>query len=453
MGIALLVTALAIFVTVENWRGDRAWSAVEADFAVRGEPLTLAALPSPRVPDDRNFFKAPLLSRILYAEAGNPNGNVLLAPDSHLMDLPEVGRVLARQMSLTELRASLVKRGQLTGPPSDSPAADILRALQPLQPLLDELRDAARSRPLAAPDFAPTPSAKVPMISANTVWQLAQIQAMRALLELELGRTADARADLIAVHRFGHALTHRPTNLLHVLVGAAMHAAAAGVINEGCQRHLWSDADLAEFETHFAAIDELAALRTALALERAQMIEWIDAPPAASADRNLAPPPWLFHGWRQQNKVALCANLDREVFAAFTINPSHILSEKISSARPGKLSALAQLRSPHQWLSRIALPNLGSVLVGIGKTIDELTLSRVQWALERHRLAHRDYPATLAALTPAFLPAIPRGVFDGQPVHYTTRPQGGHQIYCLGQNGRDDVGQPDDLVRSIPALP
>ena len=67
-----------------------------------------------------------------------------------------------------------------------------------------------------------------------------------------------------------------------------------------------------------------------------------------------------------------------------------------------------------------------------------------------HRLGPNAWAENLDELVPSFLPAVPRGVFDGQPLRYGKLPEGGRQIYSTGPNGRDEGGQGDDSVLKLP---
>jgi len=67
-------------------------------------------------------------------------------------------------------------------------------------------------------------------------------------------------------------------------------------------------------------------------------------------------------------------------------------------------------------------------------------MTQVACALERHRLAHGEYPENLAPLVPAYLPTLPPDVVDGQPLHYRRLPDGRFLLYSIGWNGKDDGG-------------
>jgi hypothetical protein len=66
----------------------------------------------------------------------------------------------------------------------------------------------------------------------------------------------------------------------------------------------------------------------------------------------------------------------------------------------------------------------------------------VALAAERYRLRHGDWPRTLADLVPDYLLAVPLDPFDGAPLRYR-RSDGGAVVYSVGEDGRDDGGDPN----------
>lgn len=63
-------------------------------------------------------------------------------------------------------------------------------------------------------------------------------------------------------------------------------------------------------------------------------------------------------------------------------------------------------------------------------------------ALERYRLNHGHYPASLADLVPAYLPQLPYDWFAAQPLQY--RPPTVAKPYVLYSVGKDRVDQGGD---------
>lgn len=74
------------------------------------------------------------------------------------------------------------------------------------------------------------------------------------------------------------------------------------------------------------------------------------------------------------------------------------------------------------------------------ETQRRLTVTAI--ALERYRLRHGQYPAALSALAPEWLAAVPIDLMDAQPLKYRLNPDGSYALYSVGEDGRDDGGDP-----------
>ena len=90
--------------------------------------------------------------------------------------------------------------------------------------------------------------------------------------------------------------------------------------------------------------------------------------------------------------------------------------------------------------------NLGSVVF---KAIRMEAARRVvitAIALKRFQLQHGKLPEKISELAPEFLAAIPIDPFDGKPLRYRPNADGIYLLYCVGEDGVDDGGDP-----SLPA--
>src|ERR1043166_4281124 len=58
--VAALVTLIAVFYAVEDWRGRRAWEQCQRQLKAKGEQLEWATYVPAQVPDEQNFIKTPL---------------------------------------------------------------------------------------------------------------------------------------------------------------------------------------------------------------------------------------------------------------------------------------------------------------------------------------------------------------------------------------------------------
>jgi hypothetical protein len=70
----------------------------------------------------------------------------------------------------------------------------------------------------------------------------------------------------------------------------------------------------------------------------------------------------------------------------------------------------------------------------------QITLTAI--ALKRYQLRHGVLPPALADLVPEFLPEIPRDPMDGLPLRYRLKEAGQFVLYSIGDDGRDDGGDP-----------
>jgi len=69
-----------------------------------------------------------------------------------------------------------------------------------------------------------------------------------------------------------------------------------------------------------------------------------------------------------------------------------------------------------------------------------LRAAQVALAVERFRLATGGLPDSLGQLVPAYLEAVPKDPFDGEPLRYRTLAPG-FVVYSVGEDGKDDEGR------------
>jgi hypothetical protein len=63
-------------------------------------------------------------------------------------------------------------------------------------------------------------------------------------------------------------------------------------------------------------------------------------------------------------------------------------------------------------------------------------------ALKRFELKHGKLPEKISEHAPEFLSAVPIDPFDGQPLRYRPNGDGTFLLYCVGEDGVDDGGDP-----------
>ncbi|MBI4023364.1 MAG: hypothetical protein HY360_00180 [Verrucomicrobia bacterium] len=79
------------------------------------------------------------------------------------------------------------------------------------------------------------------------------------------------------------------------------------------------------------------------------------------------------------------------------------------------------------------------------ETLRELTVAAI--ALKRQQLRYGKPPAALSALVPEFLSNLPCDYMDGKPLRYRLNRDGSFRLYSVGEDGRDDGGDPNPPVK------
>ena len=475
--LAVLATLVAIFYAEEDWRGKHDWESYKHELEARGEKLDWQAFVPPAVPDDQNFFTAPIFTNML-------DGKIMMAPygDDAGPDIrPDASRsgyAIYREQ-VTDLAAwqnyyrnptnihAVVVMAFTNGdfvdqtdylnhaaddfpiaPQPQTPAKDVLLALSKFDSAIEELRQASQ-RPYAAiplnyADGFNTGGTLLPYLAA--LKRCTQLLQLRASAELADGQSAKALEDVKLMLRLGNSL-HSSPFLISELVRIAIVNLAMQQVWEGLAEHKWSDEQLAALETELGKMDFLADWESAMRGERAFAIASLEnqrrtrkiisyADQRAVTNRLALMPGAFFY----QSELEFARLYQDWVFPIVDTN-----SRTVSLAALQRLEAHVRQEkkhySPYKAEALMAVQAVGASARKFGITQAEVDLARVACALERYRLAHGEYPETLDALVPQFIEQLPDDVVNGQPLHYRLTDDGNFVLYSVGWNGTDDGGQ------------
>lgn len=417
--VAGLATLVAVGITVENWRGRRAWTALETDLRTRGLATSLEPRTFPPLSDAENFFKHPLVDTALFeAKPGSP-----LARQRAEFGLDRYAKVLwvvrtpVSALDLPALRAALIKEGFLASDsPGDDPTA-ILAGLRLAAPVLDALGEAARRCPQG---WLPPYTWSDSPLSAEQTVAAANLLAVRAAVFLTHGKNDLACADALALIGISRIMGQRATNLLESLVGLHLCAKAIEVLTAGNRQHRWQPSHLVALQSEFAGLRPVHWMRQMFAHERVLISQLL----GGSNPKELGEvmPFWLLPGWVQQNRVSHWHYLE-QVIATFDPQSEELRSESRAALRRAEQAILSS-RSPYVHFTRLAVANLQPIVGGVCESINSLRLAALACALERFHLEHGRYPQELASLAPNLLPKAPRDVFTGNPIRYQVTPGG-----------------------------
>jgi hypothetical protein len=122
------------------------------------------------------------------------------------------------------------------------------------------------------------------------------------------------------------------------------------------------------------------------------------------------------------------AGLDLSVAIPFLCGGFHFY---VAAPEDGRTPALSLIPLSSQYLKAAAT---------LARNQTQANEALLACVLERYRLAHHEYPETLAALTPQLADVLPHDIIGGQSLKYRRTADGSFLLYSVGWNEKDDGG-------------
>jgi hypothetical protein len=267
-------------------------------------------------------------------------------------------------------------------------------------------------------------------------------------------------------------LAKEPT-ILSGLIGMGVTAIQIGAVQEGLYYHAWNDAQLAELDADMGRIDFLTNVRQVLqgdfAINNVPLIEryaanrWravedthrnilqlreIDRFERSTPEATLAKQDNRFRQTKEQVDDTLDWNSELMLWSVYWWRSNGELYRDLAYYAQMVLPSAKEALDPaaHRVYPEKIRPAsndaYGSVLNAIEKSASsqvELDEARIACRLERYRLAHQNYPASLDELVPAYGNDLPHDVMNGEPYHYK-RDGDTYLLYSVAWNQKDDGG-------------
>ncbi|GEM_PF-594747 len=336
-------------------------------------------------------------------------------------------------------------------------AADYLAWSDELKPEFDDIREALK-RPFAQIPGSYQEPFDIPIPNFITVRMVAQTLAQRAQCHLLLDQPDQALRDLSLIRDLCRLLEGRPTGKPMTLVAAMINVAVTGLyvgaVEEGLRLDAWQEPQLAAIQEQLKQIDLPPLVMAAFDFERVAGCHTLESSTpndfyqrwTGNTPTNLWPklkdPQYMFltlapRGWIYQNMAGIGLRMEKAM-AAFDVN-NHVVVPHKADSLSRELAALKPYRA-FTFLADLMVPNLLRATQVCAKNQTLVNEALVVCALERHRLAHGQYPETLAALSPRLLEKTPPDPIGGQPLKYQCAAHGQFLLYSVGWNEKDDGG-------------
>jgi tetratricopeptide (TPR) repeat protein len=456
--LAVLVTLVALLYAEEDWRGKRALENYKHEWEAKGEKFDWQEFVPPSVPDDQNFFTAPILTNML-------NGKIAMSPyriDGSSPDKP--GGYWAK-MSMTDLKAWQTYYRNPTNanstkefpiaPQPQTPAADVLLALGKYDSAIEELSQASQRPYSRVPlNYEDGFNALSPLLEdMAALKRCSQLFQLRAVAELSGGQSAKALDDVKLLFRLNDSIRSTPF-LISELVRMAITSIMLQPVWEGLAEHKWSDEQLVALDVELAKLDFLADFEFAMRGERVfaiadienqrrtrKMIFLEDNGDIANTNKPVVEslrfmPSAFFYqtefafAWMDQQYILTLIDTNARVIAPENLRRTDsAVREEMKHYSPYKAQAI------------MVVPALDAGVKKFAFAQASVDLARIACALERYRLAHGEYPETLDALEPQFIEKLPHDIINGQPLHYRRTDDGKFVLYSVGWDEKDDGGK------------
>ncbi len=468
----LALTLCVLAAATLSFLGRRDWARVKEELTARGEPLSLAELQSPPIPDEQNFFADPMWMELADLVDGEVEYEGRKFPEKQIR-LPKGKRQLDgldRALTPEEREAlrvafpdfavpddarisNLVREAYRAGKKADHPARRraaefILAVLTQIRPVLSRLEELAQ-RPGAW--FPPALPGEIPleghMRYLMTYSQLLQAQVWA---ELTVGDHESAARNLAAFLHLPDRLAGDPL-MISLLIRVANKELALDAAEVALRTPGWTDAQLEEIQGALTGPDLFAGMAGSLRGERGFVNGVFEELSRKETDRSSVfaawsgPLPQLYLGIFGAGESARRNTIFQNWIDVLDAAPQQGLNARTFAVFHRDLNALKQ----NTWnrirfrVTAFGVPNLENTAKKCALLEDKVRQIRTVCALKRYRLKQGEYPGGLADLVPKYLPLIPVDAATLQPLHYRKN-DGGFLLWTPGWNEKDEGGGGDD---------
>lgn len=483
----VLVTLVALLFVEENARGRRAWQRYAAELTQRGVLYRLADVIPPPVPDERNFVATPFWSKLDFAKSQPKQVDTNRWPyETFSMATSDASRIRKKadpawstlprwkveDLPALKLAIDKVYHGQTNFPsvlpsPMDpgarqEAAQEILRQMKVFDSVLEELQQASRRSEARFSIKYDNEDPIMTLLPHLAVLKgVVLVVQTKAIAELAASNPDQALASVQLMLRLADSIKDEPVLVSYLVRVACIHIAVKTVW-EGMVFQKWTESQLQVLQARLRECDLIEDAWRAVQRERCYgnetfeffrrshgwaSLEEIGEPEPSRGSQSkgfgfmtLLPQGWLFFEQVNYNRLFDSFAGSAPKASSPRINPAEIESRAAATERTLKSRGPVRSILSHDAIASMLLPAINKVFQKSAKyqvLVDQAVLA---CALERYRMSQGAYPATLQALVPTWIDAIPLDVVSGKPYQYRPAESGRYQIYSVGWNETDDKG-------------
>lgn len=458
--IGLAVALTIVMDRVSRARGRRSLEQLKAGHRAKGEKLTWAELGYPRPAETNEPFEA-FLAAAARLGGGNPSrvadsarsyvapGQARVGWAGDALVLASLGRKVTNTLSWAELEAEL------------NASADVLAQIR-------RTIENPPARWLSNPTNFPLP--RTDFLPRRNAAQWLAADCLAALHARELVR---AREDLHALTAL--AQVHRDDlALVSQMIRTAIAGLAMPVVWEALQAPGWTEPDLAAMQQDWDELNLTKCVELGMLGERAYfehavtrlrqggirtLDEFYGSPTTGpKTAKGYLEEFVLFPVWRANSLademfyLQHCQRLLKVTRGLDQGTPWHAAKSEFGLLDDAMALETYGLRRYCHLATLLALPNIGRAAETVTRRETERRLTVVAIALRRYELRQGHWPASLSALVPEWLRAVPMDQMSGKPLVYRLNADGTFALYSVGEDGQDDGGDPHPAPPIAPDL-
>jgi hypothetical protein len=459
-----VVSLITVLWQWENWRSARELKAVHQRVIERlGTDDPFAFMP-PTVTDEQNYFANPLIESWLHeTKPGtlgthyNPPRDVLVPKD---FILPEIVESDDGGPGWLDLKAWMAKRA---APAGEDAVTVLSRELADAQAVLPKLAEG-----LNKPYSIIKPGQReATEVAGGNPWEAAipQFQNLNRFqrqlgLHLRIAAMAGDKGKTAMTAQIMLRFSEAPARggAIGILLPLALHDITFDALHEALEHPAWTEESLSRLQVRLGQFDELESYEKSFGGEITGMfaaLTYFRSHPEVVEQMNVYQPGWKGWedrafafamirgpiGWHDAN-IAFYADCILE-----QLGPAGKAAWLTAAARDEKVRLLSKEANswpnPRRILGAIALPNLGILSQSAAETLFHRRCLIIACALEKHRLRHGTFPASLEVVKEDLKlftlddPARP-GHLPGFRLE-----NGGYDLWSAGPDARDDGGLKD----------
>jgi hypothetical protein len=469
VGVGLILLAIAVWLSTSGLHSKNAVEHYKDQLRAAGEKLNIDELVPPRADPEKNGVE-------LFNEACrymNPSGAGVLStnsPSAMRMVAPGKATISWQQSEIISVLGSTLMTNTW---------ADIEQDLEHQKPALDLLQKVAEHPQLDfGLDYKKGPAMLLPHLVK--VKQATLLLSPAAVDSLHKGDVAASVTRVHAILGLVNAWETEPL-LISQLVRIALTQIAVQPQWELLQATNVTEQQLAGLQRDWQNLELVRPMECALQMERAsismtiQQFRSSNSPSGAfggwlgrtssgsssgnflddlkdlgqSAKRKASDTMWRA-SWSYSDELANLECAQVLIEALRQIRTNGYFKDALSE-RDRKLAALGLNHPNTNWLRNQLDDELAAVF---GTDTEGRSLERLMTveaarrivitsiALKRYQLRHGVPALNLESLVPQFLSEVPRDQVDGKPLRYRLKPDGTFLLYSIGQDYKDDGGDP-----------